>query len=124
MKGWIRFSAIGMWVCGMMLSAGAETIPGRWTAEKANAWYQQKVWLVGCNFTPSTAINQLEMWQADTWDPATIDRELGWARQLGFTSVRVFLHDLVWQQDRDGLLQRMDQFLGLAHKHRIGVMFV
>ena len=41
-------------------------------------------WLVGCNFSPSTAINQLEMWQADSWDPATIDRELGWAEGLRF----------------------------------------
>ena len=51
----------------------------RWTAEEANAWYAKQPWLVGCNFSPSTAINQLEMWQADTFDPETIDRELGWA---------------------------------------------
>lgn len=95
-----------------------------WPPEKANAWQAQRGWLVGCNFTPSTAINQLEMWQADTFDPATIDRELGWAEQLGFTSVRVFLHNLLWQEDAQGLLQRMDQFLDLAHKHHIGVTFV
>ena len=96
----------------------------QWTPEQANAWYAGQPWLVGCNFTPSTAINQLEMWQADTWDAKTIDRELGWAHELGFTSVRVFLHDLVWQNDRKGLLQRMEKFLDLAEKHDIGVMFV
>ena len=96
----------------------------QWTPEQAQAWYAKQPWLVGCNFTPSTAINQLEMWQADTWDPTTIDRELGWAHDLGFTSVRVFLHDLVWQNDRSGLLRRMEQFLGIAEKHQIGVMFV
>ncbi len=96
----------------------------RWTAEQANAWYAGQPWLVGCNFTPSTAINQLEMWQADTWDPVTIDRELGWASQLGFNSVRVYLHDLAWQQDRRGFLKRVDQFLGLADRHDIGVMLV
>jgi len=96
----------------------------RWTAEQANAWYAKKPWLVGCNFTPSTAINQLEMWQAETWDPKTIDRELGWAQDLGFTSVRVFLHDIVWKTDRAGLLKRMEQFLSMADKHKIGVMFV
>ena len=101
---------------------GADSQP--WPAEKASAWYAQKTWLVGCNFSPSTAINQLEMWQADTFDPATIDRELGWAEQLGFTSVRVFLHHLLWQQDAKGFLKRMDQFLTIAHKHHIGVMFV
>jgi hypothetical protein len=97
---------------------------GPWSPEKATAWYRTQPWLVGCNFSPSTAINQLEMWQADSFDPATIDRELSWAEGLGFTSVRVFLHDLLWQQDSAGLLRRMDEFLALAKKHRIGVMFV
>ena len=96
----------------------------QWTAEQAEAWYANQPWLVGCNFTPSSAINQLEFWQADTWDPTTIDRELGWAQALGFTSVRVFLHDLAWRQDRDGFLKRMDSFLGMAARHRIGIMFV
>src|SRR5687767_340852 len=73
---------------------------GKWTVEQANAWYAKQPWLVGCNFSPSTAINQLEMWQAETWDPVTIDRELGWAEDLGFTSVRVYLHDIPWKQDR------------------------
>jgi hypothetical protein len=66
----------------------------RWTADRANAWHKKQPWLVGCNFIPSSAINQLEMWQEDTFDPKTIDRELGWAHDLGFTTVRVFLHDL------------------------------
>ena len=83
----------------------------QWTTEQANAWYAGRPWLVGCNFIPSTAINQLEMWQADTFDPATIDRELGWAEGLGFNSVRVFLHHLLWEQDREGFLKRIDQFL-------------
>lgn len=96
----------------------------RWTPEQANAWYRRTGWLVGCNFSPSTAINQLEMWQADTFDPETIDRELQWAEDLGFNSVRVFLHNLLWEQDSRGFLRRMDRFLDLAEKHRIGVMFV
>src|SRR6266850_2966779 len=96
----------------------------QWTTEQANAWYAKQPWLVGCNSTPRTAINQLEMWQAETWDPRTIDQELGWAHDLGFTSVRVFLHDIVWKNDRQGLLRRMEKFLDLADKHDIGVMFV
>ena len=95
-----------------------------WPLEKADAWQAQHPWLVGCNFTPSTAINQLEMWQADTFDPKTIDRELGWAENIGFNSVRVFLHNLLWQQDSKGFLKRMDQFLSIAHQHHIGVTFV
>src|SRR4051812_19828060 len=83
----------------------------QWSEAKANSWYAKQPWLVGANFAPSTAINQLEMWQAETWDPKTIDRELGWAQSLGFTSVRVFLHDLAWKQDPKGFINRMDQFL-------------
>ena len=96
----------------------------QWTVEQAKAWYAKQPWLVGCNYTPRTAINQLEMWQAETWDPKTIAQELGWAHDLGFTSVRVFLHDLVWKNDHHGLLKRMEKFLALADQHQIGVMFV
>jgi hypothetical protein len=108
------------------LSADVATppVPGRWSEEKANDWHKRTGWLVGCNYTPAYAINQLEMWQADTFDTAAIDRELGWAQGLGFNSVRVFLHHLLWEQDQAGLLKRMDQFLGVADKHKIGVMFV
>ena len=95
-----------------------------WSAAKANAWAQSTPWAVGSNFLPSTAINQLEMWQAETFDPATIDRELGWAEELGFTSMRVFLHDLLWTQEPDKFLDRVDQFLGIAQKHKIRVMLV
>ncbi len=96
----------------------------RWTAEEANAWYAKQPWLVGCNFSPSTAINQLEMWQADSFDPETIDRELGWAADIGFTSIRVYLHNLLWDQDSKGLLKRIDKFLEIAEKHGINVMLV
>jgi Cellulase (glycosyl hydrolase family 5) len=96
----------------------------RWTPEQANAWYAQQPWLVGSNFIPSTAINELEMWQADTFDLPTIDRELGWAEGLGMNTMRVFLHNLLWQQDSAGFLKRMDQFLAVADKHHIRIMFV
>src|SRR5574337_19958 len=96
----------------------------RWPVERAQAWYAQKPWLVGCNYIPSTAVNQLEMWQADSFDPVTIDRELGWAAALGMNTVRVFLHDLVWRLDADGFRARIDRFLGLAARHRVATMFV
>jgi hypothetical protein len=108
----------------LALVPAAASAGEQWSPEKAEAWYRDRPWLVGCNFAPSSAINQLEMWQADTFDPTAIDRELGWAEQLGFTSVRVFLHDILWTQDRDGLLKRMGQFLDIADRHHIGVVFV
>lgn len=98
--------------------------PGRWTVERAEAWQKAQPWLVGCNYMPSTAINQLEMFQADSFDPETIDRELGYAEDLGFTSIRVFLHDLLWEQDREGFLDRCEQVLAIADRHDIKVMFV
>jgi hypothetical protein len=36
----------------------------RWTVAEADSWWAAQPWLVGCNFIPSTAANQLEMWQA------------------------------------------------------------
>jgi hypothetical protein len=96
----------------------------RWPAERANQWYDRQPWLTGCNFIPSTAVNQLEMWQAETFDLATIDRELGWAEALGFNTLRVFLHDLLWEADARGFAARIDTFLGVARRHGIAVMFV
>lgn len=96
----------------------------RWTRQQAWDWHSKQPWLFGCNFNPSTAINQLEMWQADTFDLKTIDRELGWAADLGMNFIRVYLHDLLWEQDSAGLLKRMDQFLQVTDRHKIKVMFV
>ncbi len=91
----------------------------RWSIQRINAWYQKQPWLVGCNFIPSNAINQLEMWQAETFDIKTIRRELGWAVDSGLNAVRVYLHDLAWQEDPEGFKKRLDQFLGAARKNNI-----
>lgn len=101
-------------------SAAAE----RWSAQQAHDWYNSQPWLVGCNFLPSNAINQLEMWQSETFDPATIDRELGWAESIGFNTVRVFLHDLPWKQNREKFFANVDKFLEIAERHRIRPLIV
>src|SRR3984957_9671524 len=104
--------------------ANDSTIPGRWSEAHANEWYAHQPWLVGSNFLASTAINELEMWQVDTFDLPTIDRELGWAQSLGMNTMRVFLHNLLWKQDSAGFLKRMDECLAVADKHHIRIMFV
>lgn len=104
--------------------APAVTERAKWTAEKANEWYDKQPWLVGCNFLPSTASNQLEMWQAGTFDTTTINRELGWAAGLGMNTVRVYLHDLLYEQDSAGFYKRMDTFLNIAASHDIRPLFV
>ncbi|MGB2623130.1 MAG: hypothetical protein WA857_19005 [Candidatus Acidiferrum sp.] len=96
----------------------------RWTEQAAKEWYAQQPWLVGSNYIPATAINELEMWQADTFDPKRIDEELGWAQSLGLNTMRVFLHDLLWKQDPEGFKKRIDIFLNIAQKHKIRPVFV
>ena len=96
----------------------------RWPRAKANAWYQARPWMTGANFIPSTAINQLEMWQAATFDPATIDKELGYAEGIGFNTMRVFLHSLAWKEDPAGFKKRVGDYLAIADKHHIGTIFV
>ncbi|WP_198953771.1 sulfatase-like hydrolase/transferase [Rhodopirellula sp. MGV] len=98
--------------------------PGRWAADRANRWYDQIEWPIGANYVPSSAINQLEMWQAETFDPEAIDRELGWAEDIGMNTMRVFLHDIPFKTDADGFLKRVDQYLEIADKHGIRTMFV
>jgi len=101
-----------------------QTANARWSEAKANEWYQHQSWLVGSNYLPATAINQLEMWQAESFDPAQIDKEFGWAESLGMNTMRVFLHDLLWQQDSAGFKYRIDQFLAIASRHHIRPIFV
>jgi hypothetical protein len=96
---------------------------GRWSAERANAWYDSQPWPIGCNYIPSTAINQLETWQADTFDPTTADRELALAEGIGFNTVRIFAHDLVWEADPPGFKERVGKFLDICEKHHIRVIF-
>ena len=96
----------------------------RWTEAQAKAWYANQPWLVGSNYIPATAINELEMWQADTFDPKRIDLELGWAESLGLNTMRVFLHDLLWQHDPEGFKSRINKFLAIADKHHIKILFV
>ncbi|PZP47386.1 MAG: 1,4-beta-xylanase [Pseudopedobacter saltans] len=95
-----------------------------WSVEKANKWYQQYQWLSGADYIPYNAINQLEMWQKETYSPDIIDKEFALAESIGFNTMRVFLHSLVWKEDAKGFKKRIDNFLSIASKHRIKPMFV
>ena len=106
------------------LAASPAEARNRWTESQARTWYAAQPWLVGSNYAPATAINQLEMWQAATWDPKRIDYELGLAQGIGMNTMRVFLHDQLWQQDPEGFKRRIDEFLTIAHRHGIKPLFV
>ncbi len=107
-----------------LLGAGSQAQTNRWSEKQAADWYAKQPWLVGSNYIPANAINELEMWQADTFDPKRIDLELGWAEAIGLNTMRVFLHDLPWQQDAAGFQKRIDTFLQIAAKHHIKPLFV
>src|SRR5215472_16208354 len=102
------FLALILFVCAFSQNTNAQTERAVWSKEKANEWYATKGWVRGSNFIPSTAINQLEMWQKESFDSATIDRELGYAEGIGFNTMRVFLHHVAWQVDHDGFKQRIN----------------
>ncbi len=117
---------LGVALAGHVLSQG-QAGPGgrpveRWSEEKAWDWYTRQSWLCGFNYVPSTACNTTEFWQAETFDPDTIERELGWARAIGFNTCRVFLQYLVWQHDPEGLAARLDRFLTIADGHGISTV--
>jgi hypothetical protein len=110
--GWLLFASLSF-------SQGT-----RWQATKADNWYKKQGWLTGCNFQPSTAINQIEMFQAESFDTATINRELGWAHELGFNVMRVYLHHLLWTSDKDGFKKRLNTYLDISTRHKIKTLFV
>ena len=95
-----------------------------WTKEQANTWYAKQPWLAGANFLPSTAINELEMWQAETFDTTTISREFKWAATIGMNTMRIFLHDLAWKQDAAGFKKRIEILLRIANRYGIRPLFV
>ncbi|MCX6607050.1 MAG: 1,4-beta-xylanase [Acidobacteria bacterium] len=108
----------------LVLAAASLLAKKPWSEEKAKKWYAKSAWLVGANYIPASAINQLEMWQGDTFNPGQIDQEFGWAQAIGMNTMRIYLHHLLWQEDKKGLLRRMDTLLELAEKHRIKPIFV
>lgn len=122
MKRQIVFFCLLAMCCG--LSSVSRIHAQRWSEERANAWYTEQAWPVGSNYIPADAVNQLEMWQAETFNPQEIDKELGWAQEIGMNTMRVFLHDLLWRQDAAGFHQRIDTFLTIADKHHIKPIFV
>ena len=123
----ITFKPISfLFVLGLLLGACTpekSEVRGPWTTGQASAWQEKWGWLRGADFIPSTAINQLEMWQAGTFDTLTIDRELGWAAELGFNSMRVYLHHAAWKSDPEGFMNRVDKYLTISDRHGISTLF-
>ncbi len=96
----------------------------RWSEEKAWEWHKNEGWMAGTNFNPSTAVNQLEFFQEATYDLSTIEKELSWSAELGMKMHRVYLHNLLWDQDSLGFLNRLNTYLDTADKYKIKTLFV
>lgn len=108
----------------LLASQAGSAATVRWTSAEASRWYAHQSPLIGSNYTPASAINQLEMWQADSFDPERIDKELGWAERLGMNTMRVFLQDQLWKQDAPDFTRRINTFLTIAARHHIKPLFV
>lgn len=113
-----------VFLCLLLCLSAFAVEPVKWTPEAANLWYSKQPWYVGVDYIPASAINQIEMWNADTFDPVVIDTELGWAQAIGMNAVRVFLHEIPWNKDPGACAKRMNTFLHIADKHKIKVIFV
>lgn len=121
----IRAALLLSVLCAATISFGqAPSGSNRWTEQAANDWYTRQPWLVGANYVPSDAINQLEMFQEPTFNPSLNDRELGLAESIGMNTMRVFLQDQLWQQDPKGFVRRLDAFLTIASRHHIRPILV
>ena len=120
MPKFVRFALIIAVSCSFVVAQQ----PGRWSVETANVWYARQPWLVGANYIPSDAINQLEMFQAATWNPQLNDRELRLAESIGMNTMRVFLQDKLWEQDPEGFKRRLDAFLTISARHGIRPILV
>ena len=115
---------VTLFAIALLLTVSTLKAQPRWTAQQANDWYKKQGWIRGCNFQPSTAINQLEMFQAESFDRQTLDKELGWAEGLGFNAMRVYLHHIAWTTDAPGFKKRLDEYLAISSKHGIKTIFV
>ena len=124
MRARVLATALRALALSALLVAPAADARGQWTEAQARDWYARQPWMVGADYIPASAINQLEMWQAGSFDPQRIDTELGWAEGIGMNTMRVFLHDLLWQQDAAGFRNRIDEFLTLSSKHHMRVLLV
>jgi hypothetical protein len=120
----MSFRIVWAFLLFLLLTADGQAAAPRWDTNSASRWYAAQSWLVGANFIPKNAVNSLEMWQRETFDLPEINRELGYAEALGMNTMRVFLHDLVWKNDRDEFIKRVDAFLTVAARHHIRPVFV
>ncbi len=97
-----------------------------WSKERANAWYQSKPWLRGCNYMSADCANRIDQWQAYGFNERleTTDRELALAAETGFNTIRIIPEFIVWYKEHDSFMERFERYIETAHKHGISCMVV
>jgi hypothetical protein len=111
-------------VISLFLPAVAFAQAGQLSIAAAKDWYARQPWIIGANYIQSNTVNQIEMWQPETFDGDRVDLELGWAESLGINTLRVFLHEMLWEHESGALQSRMRKLLSIAEKHKMKVIFV
>lgn len=98
----------------------------RWTTDRAWEWQRSRPWIRGFNYVASDCVNRVEQWQEldHAAKQETMESEFALAQRHGFNAVRSILPFEVWDQEHDGFMLRLEQFLERAHRHGIGVMIV
>jgi hypothetical protein len=114
---------LGLVISLFSAALGSAQTP-QWSPSAAKDWYARQPWIIGANYIQSNTVNQIEMWQAETFDGDRIDMELGWAESLGINTLRVTLQEMLWEHDSGALRSRMNKLLGIADKHKMKVIFV
>ena len=78
---------------------------------------------VGANYTPAGCVNAVQLWHE--FPAEVIQRELAAAKEhFGITSLRVYLHNIPFDAEKDRFLQRIEEFLALCDRHGIKPGFV
>ncbi len=99
--------------CAALSALAAEPAPSRTAPDDL-------VWMRGANYVPSYARNDVQIWL--DYDPAVIDRELGYAAKLKLNVVRVFLQVAVYETAPQRFLDNFENLLSLCAKHQIQLM--
>ena len=107
----LAFCGMSVAACSEENLAADETPSPRWSAERANRWYDAQEWPCGFNYIPANAISYTEMWMPYCFDAERIDKELALAERVGFNCLRVVLPFVVWEHDPEAFKRRFGRFL-------------
>ncbi len=94
----------------------------RWTAQRAQDWYNKQPWYCGFNYIPGYAINYTAMWDKTSFDSAAIDKELALAEKSGMNVLRAVLQFAVYEDDPAYFLATLDAFMAICARHKIKFM--